>query len=327
MVNTKLIIITGMSGSGKSTTAQRLAQQFQLNGVRHRWLHEEIAHHPIRDGEFSLGSLYDHADVERNIQDMFERWDRLVARIVRSSRVHILEGVLYDNIIRYFFTGNYPADKVIAYYDTLMQHLAPARPLVVFLYRSNVRATLEGLYPLRGAWWKDLIMDASRERYFTDQGLTGEEGVYAMWQAYQDLSDAAFQRCPNPKIKIDTLDGDWDSYMQRLAQCVGLEYRKPPATTVADPARFCGQFAADIDGRLHTLDIRMDEAGLYCKAFWPYMKLLPLGGNRFTFSSFPIRLTFMEDEAGRVQAVRVRGTYDWEIMGQTLTRQLPSASA
>jgi putative protein kinase ArgK-like GTPase of G3E family len=45
MVDTKLIAITGVSGAGKSTTAQNLACQYQLNHLRYRWLHEEINSH------------------------------------------------------------------------------------------------------------------------------------------------------------------------------------------------------------------------------------------------------------------------------------------
>jgi len=74
MIDTMLIIITGISGSGKSTTAQNLAWQYQRNNIQHQWLHEEKTDHPIRAGEFSIGSLYSERDLERNIQDMFCRW-------------------------------------------------------------------------------------------------------------------------------------------------------------------------------------------------------------------------------------------------------------
>ena len=49
MRNTRLILVTGMRGAGKSTTSKGLARQFSLNGVRCRWLHEECRRHPIRD--------------------------------------------------------------------------------------------------------------------------------------------------------------------------------------------------------------------------------------------------------------------------------------
>ena len=95
-MDTKLILFSGTSGAGKSTTSKALAQQFALNGIRQRWIHEEMTNHPIRDGEFGTGSLDDDTDMRRNIEDMFARWRRLVDAILKQDHVYIMEGVLYE---------------------------------------------------------------------------------------------------------------------------------------------------------------------------------------------------------------------------------------
>jgi len=320
MIDTKLIVVTGMSGAGKSTTAQNLACQYQRNHIRHRWLHEEIKNHPIRDGEFSIGSICNEADLESNMQNMFERWECLIKHILTSRRVYIMEGVLYDNILRYFYESHSSLEKITWYYDELMKRLVPAQPVVVHLCRANIRATLETLYPMRGQWWKNLILNMDQNQYCRDHGLVGEDGVYAMWQAYQDTAQKMFRRWSGTKIEIDTTAGEWERYMKRLTQFLGIDYQPLSQPALAEPGKFCGQYQIRLGDQLHALEIRFDGTHLYCQAFWPYMKLLPLGGNRFIFSSFPVRLTFLENATGCIEAVRVRGSYDWEIMGQTLPR-------
>jgi len=327
MLDTKLIIITGMSGAGKSTTAQSLACQYQRNHIRYCWLHEETKNHPIRDGEFSIGSLCSEEDLESNIQDMFQRWERLLQRISTSGRVFIMEGVLYDNILRYFYESHSSLEKITWYYDELMKRLAPAQPVVVHLCRANVRATLETLYQMRGQWWKNLILNMDQNQYCRDHGLAGEEGVYAMWQAYQDTARKMFARWSGKKIQIDTTAGAWESYMQRLTQFLEIDYQPLAQPAVAEPEKYCGQYEIRFEDQLHTLDIKFDGTSLYCQAFWPYMKLLPLGGNRFIISSFPVKLTFLENPTGGVEAVRVRGSYDWEIMGKTLLKVIVAENA
>jgi thymidylate kinase len=324
MSDTKLILITGMSGAGKSTTAQSLACQYQLNHIRYRWLHEEIRDHPIRAGEFSIGSLCSDQDLESNMQDMFQRWERLIGRILTSGRVYIMEGVLYDNILRYFYESHSSLETITWYYDELMKRLAPTQPVVVHLCRADVRATLETMYQLRGQWWKNLILKMDKNQYCRDHGLAGEDGVYAMWQAYQETAQEMFRRWSGKKIEIDTTAGEWASYMECLTQFLGIDCQPLAQPAVAEPGKYCGCYEILLEGQLHTLDIKFDGASLYCQAFWEYMKLLPLGGNRFVMSSFPVKLTFLENPTGSVEAVRVRGPYDWEIMGKTLPKVLPA---
>ncbi len=99
-MDTQLVIVTGMSGAGKSSTAKGLARQCRLNGIPHCWLEEETRNHPITTGEFGGGGLREQAELDRQIPAMLIRWEHLVRRIRRSHRLYILEGVFFQNIIR-----------------------------------------------------------------------------------------------------------------------------------------------------------------------------------------------------------------------------------
>lgn len=48
MKETKLIIVTGISGAGKSTTSKAISKLYASNGIDSHWYHEEMADHPIR---------------------------------------------------------------------------------------------------------------------------------------------------------------------------------------------------------------------------------------------------------------------------------------
>lgn len=321
MIDTRLILITGMSGAGKSTTSQKLARQLRLNGIRCHWLHEEIRNHPIRLGEFTLGRLETEEDYRRNIEDMYRRWERMQKRILRSKSVYIMEGVLTDNILRYFYEGDYPAEKIMAYYEELFRQLAPVRPVVVHLYRPDVRATLESLYPQRGEWWKKLILSGiNNQRYLSNRGLSGDEGVYRMWEDYQALSDAAIQAYPGPQIKVDTSAGQWDRTMENVTAFLGLKYFPSEVRPVIHPEQYSGRYSVEVEGQTHSIEVCHEGTRLYVRSWWPVMPLEPLGGSRFEFRSFPITLAFRRDTAGRVDSVDVSGIYDWEIVGTRMRR-------
>lgn len=316
MNDIRLIIITGISGAGKSNTAQNVARQYRLNGIRTVWMHEEIRHHPIRVGEFTSAPLETEADFAHNIRDYFRSWDRFVKRILRSKSIYVLEGMLTENIIRYFYPGDYPEEKILSFYDELFARLAPVCPMPVLLYRPNLQETLEAMYELRGDWWKNLILHGSDwDRYKAAHGLEGDQGVYIMWERYQVLSNVVVQRYPGPKLKIDTSGMDWNRYIEQITHALGLKYYPPEMLPVRNPEQYLGRYAVEVDGQVHTIEVCCDGARLYIKSWWPYMPLIPLGGSRFEFASFPIKLFFRRDEAGRVNAINVTGNYDWEIVG------------
>lgn len=126
MKETKLIIVCGMSGVGKSTTAQNISHQYTQNGIKHEWYHEEMKDHPIRwanGGEFTVGDLNTEEGMKLNIEDTYFRWEKLIKEMQIKGGIYVMEGCLYQNIIRYFIPGAYPTEKIIEYYDKLMKIL------------------------------------------------------------------------------------------------------------------------------------------------------------------------------------------------------------
>jgi hypothetical protein len=122
------------------------------------------------------------------------------------------------------------------------------------------------LYSLRGEWWKNIILNMDQNQYCRDHGLVGEDGVYAMWQAYQDTGQKMFQRWSGEKIEIDTTAGEWESYMERLTQFLGIEYRPPAKIEITDPEKYCGQYQIQLGDQLHALNRSWKTS--YCQAFF-----------------------------------------------------------
>ena len=313
----KLIIITGMSGTGKSSTAQNLARQYEANGIPHRWLHEEIPGHPIRDGEFTQGSLETEEGMAKNIADMLERWSRLAAEIELSGLVYIMEGCLYQSIIRYFFNSCYSREHILNYFDRVLNILKELEPTVVFLYRPDVRSSFAQAFAVRGERWKNIILDPGEDNYFKARPYEGEASIFAMWQEYQSLAKAHFARIQGYKIRLLTGDGQWDQHLRQLTEFMGLKYIHQEVYTVTDPWRYAGRYSAVVDGQKRVLTFKVKDGELMGElSWWSNMLLTPLGKHEFAALSFPIRYTF--DVAGLPRSVKVTEEYGWGLSGKTL---------
>jgi hypothetical protein len=308
-----------MSGAGKSTTAQRISSQLKYNKIKHIWLHEEIHGHPIRDGEFSYGNREIEQDMDINCDLMVKKWEQLSETILQSDCIYIMEGCLYQSIIRYFIDTTYPEEKITAFFDRVMKAIAPTNPILVFLRPQNVRGTLERAFPIRGNWWKELILNCEKDGYFKRHPFTGEESVYKMWEHYQALSDIQFNRYNGWKIKIDTTGGDWGSYLKNIMSLIELPYIDEKSSWIPESLDyFVGTYSVNLRGQTQSIQVYHENGKLYCKAFWSYMELKPIDKDIFEMASFPIEFHFKQ--LNGQMAISVIGNYDWEIVGETLNR-------
>ncbi len=320
MRDSKLVMITGMSGTGKSSTSQQLAKQYELNGIACRWIHEEIENHPIRkEGEFAIDRLDTEEGMEKNVTEMLSRWKSLADEIASSNRVYIMEGCFYQSIIRYLFASCYTEDQIKAYHREVLEILKPLRPTLVFLYRSQVKESFQQAFEVRGEQWKKIILNWQDEGYFKYHPYTSEASIYKMYEHYQRLSNEHFEEYPDNKIKLNTADGHWQKHLQELSQYLGLNYISRNFPAMENPEQYAGTYVLENDPQQRRLLFKVHNGMLFGQtSWWSNMALLYLGNHEFEVLSFPIKYIFHPDR--KPKAVLVIEDYGWGISGKTLIK-------
>ncbi|MFP4479147.1 MAG: hypothetical protein ACLFPM_06915, partial [Candidatus Izemoplasmatales bacterium] len=228
MAKSKLVIISGMSGVGKSSTAQKLAGLCKREDVQHTWYHEEMDDHPIRwadGGEFNIGPIDTIEGMSKNLEDMYKRWKNLVSTIKNQDGLHIMEGCLFQAIIRYFFNSPLSREEIKKYYQEVFKILEPVSPHIIFLNRPNVRESFEKAFKVRGEGWKNIILDSSEDYYFKSHEYKGDESVFAMEADYQNLAGEIFDSYSGPKLKIDTSKEKWEQYMESITHFLNINHQ------------------------------------------------------------------------------------------------------
>lgn len=318
MKDSKLVIVTGMSGTGKSSISQQLAKQYELNGVPCRWIHEEIEKHPIREeGEFAVDRLDTEEGMNHNVAEMLSRWKALANKIAESDQVYVMEGCFYQSIVRYFFSSCYTEDQIKAYHSQVLEILNPLNPLLVFLYRVEVKNSLHEAFQVRGEQWKNIILDKENEGYFKYHPYADEESIYNMYEHYQNLSNEHFEEYQGNKIKLFTADGQWQKHLQLLTEHVGLSYKPREFPPLPNPAQYAGHYVLENDPQQRRLLFKVQNNMLFGQtSWWTNMELLYLGNHEFEVLSFPIKYIFHPDR--KPKAVTVIESYGWGLSGKTL---------
>jgi len=219
--DTRLIIVEGIMGSGKSTTGQFLEGYLQRRGIPARFLPEWVAPHPIRldDALPHPFEPWRNVTVEEYIDRSRGKWRALVEKRRFTDVVTILDGQLFHGDLTNLMMMGADRESCDRHIDQVTQITAPLCPAVIYLAASDVPRALEVVFQARGKAWEKYQVDwKTQSPYCKQRDLSGYDGLVQMYQDYRALTDDLFAHLPMKKILIDPSAGEWPLYQERIQE-------------------------------------------------------------------------------------------------------------
>jgi predicted kinase len=175
-----------MIGSGKSTTAERLAAKLIADGAEARAFNEALDDHPVRTrnvdrllGREAPPSAY-----------AAEQWNALADRCARAAGTTIVESTFLQNTVMPHFVDDEPLAVVEAVFADVAARLAPAAPLLVYLRPSDVAGAIRRVHAERGEPWSSRnYAFVSASAWARRRGLTGERAVVELYRQWERVVD------------------------------------------------------------------------------------------------------------------------------------------
>jgi len=176
-----------MIGSGKSTTAERLATRLIAGGVTAHAYTEFADDHPVRTR--TVDRLRGTVAAPPGAYAA-EQWDALAERFAGDVRTTIVESTFLQNTVMPHFLEGEPITVVEGVFADIAARLAPAAPLLVYLRPSDVASAIRRVHTERGEPW------SSRNYAFVSacawarrRGLTGERAVVELYREWERVVD------------------------------------------------------------------------------------------------------------------------------------------
>jgi hypothetical protein len=215
----RLILVEGMIGSGKTTTAGHLADWLSRRGEDVRAFDEGDADHPIRtrrvDELLAAPAPGDPGAYSAG------QWRLLAERCLRDEQTVILESVFLQNSVMPAFIDGGPAAAVADICAEIQRQAAPAEPFLVYLRPIDIAAAIARVHEARGEPWSSrnvaYVQDCPWAR---DRNLRGRDAVVQLYQAWDPVASELFDRYPFGKLIVSDPHHDWPATLRAISAAV-----------------------------------------------------------------------------------------------------------
>jgi thymidylate kinase len=225
----QLIVIDGISGSGKTTACRWLEQELRQRHVTTHVVYEEDVPHPLHwwqywDGSQHQAPNFDRVSSATYIERSLERWRQFISDISNSDDVVIIEGVVYCLAVWFFLQGDTASQHITEYVQQVEAIMTPIAPLLIYLREDNLAEHTRKVWNNRGpVVEQELIENMERTRYFRHHKLRGFEGVIALLHDTQSLTDNLFAKHQIDKLAIEITQSNWEFSYQQILNAVMQE--------------------------------------------------------------------------------------------------------
>ncbi len=171
MMDTNLIIVEGLPGTGKSTTAAFIAEELKRNGKKVVCVDEGEPHHPADYDS------YDFPNFETESRLILNKWADFVAQADKDT-VYVFNCIFLQNpMCETMMRFDLDQEASRAYIKEIAQIVKPMKPFILYLSLPDVRATVDRVLAERGEWWlNSVVAYHTKQGYGKRNGLKGYDG-------------------------------------------------------------------------------------------------------------------------------------------------------
>lgn len=300
----RLVLVEGLPGAGKSTTAHLMSLHLSRHGRPSRWYYEHQEPHPIFHYPDILAAIEGGEVRDEVFGQAPERWRAFATGLAQRGEAAFVESAFLQLALHPMRLMDWSESRITDYVRGVAEAIRPASPLLVVLRHQDVPQAIATAAKWRGEWFLDFLMrTVAHSAYGRARGAEGIDAVNGYFTGYRDHIDRLVESIDIETLVLDAEVSAKPQVLQALAVRLGVAGDIAFSTDLPiEP--FTGKYTAqDGDG---VFDIIANGRDLFVNGDAP-ARLIHREDRTFEIAGLPVTLAFVPDGNGRMAGINCSG--------------------
>ncbi len=231
MIDTRLILIEGPPGSGKTSTAQFLSSEISNSGISCQCFFEWSEDNPIAIGDDLHLDKAVSSSISRE-NEVLEQWKHFVRIRQADQLVTVMESRFWQTSLMLMYASGSPLERILSSNQRVVETIEVLKPVLIRFAIDDLRAFMRRTLQIKedewqragspGSWAQHVFDAFNSQKWFTDRRLTGLTGMLAFLEEWASITDKLYNGVGFPKITIRNPYLDWSTALKQIHSFLGL---------------------------------------------------------------------------------------------------------